>query len=173
LCESKRGRRRGARECVFINAVPIIKLFAWGKGDNGGHVLRETTSRSLCGLVCPSRTRGSVHRGCYYAVCVFMIIAVPISIRLFGVCLLLQCVCSYKAVRVVYSCVFITAVPIIKLFARGEGYCVCLPLSTYVCVPIIKRNSRGRGIVEDCVCLLLQYLLQSCSRVCLLLQYLL
>jgi hypothetical protein len=25
-------------------------------GDIGGHVLRETTSRGLCGLVCPSRT---------------------------------------------------------------------------------------------------------------------
>jgi hypothetical protein len=27
-----------------------------GGGDMGGHVLRETTSRSLCGLGCPSRT---------------------------------------------------------------------------------------------------------------------
>ena len=43
-------------ECVFITAVPITKLFAWGEGDSGGHVLRETTSRGLCGLVCPSRT---------------------------------------------------------------------------------------------------------------------
>ena len=42
--------------CVFITAVPITKLFAWGEGDSGGHVLRETTSRGLCGLVCPSRT---------------------------------------------------------------------------------------------------------------------
>ena len=24
--------------------------------NNGGHVLRETTCQSLCGLVCPSRT---------------------------------------------------------------------------------------------------------------------
>jgi hypothetical protein len=23
--------------CVFITAVPIIKLFAWGEGDSGGH----------------------------------------------------------------------------------------------------------------------------------------
>ncbi len=22
--------------CVFITAVPIIKLFAWGEGDSGG-----------------------------------------------------------------------------------------------------------------------------------------
>ena len=42
--------------CVFITAVPLIKLFAWRKGESGGHVLRETTSRGLCGLVCPSRT---------------------------------------------------------------------------------------------------------------------
>ena len=43
-------------ECVFITSVPSTKLFAWGEGDSGGHVLRETTSRGLCGLVCPSRT---------------------------------------------------------------------------------------------------------------------
>ena len=42
--------------CVFITAVPIIKLFAWGEGYSGGHVLRETTRRGPCGLVCPSRT---------------------------------------------------------------------------------------------------------------------
>ena len=30
--------------CVFITAGPITKLFAWGEGDSGGHVLRETTS---------------------------------------------------------------------------------------------------------------------------------
>jgi hypothetical protein len=44
---------------VFITAVPIIKLFAWGEGDSGGYVLRETTSRGLpvCGLVCPGHFR--------------------------------------------------------------------------------------------------------------------
>jgi hypothetical protein len=42
--------------CVYTTVVPIIKLFAWGEGDSGGHVLRETTSRGLCGLGCPSRT---------------------------------------------------------------------------------------------------------------------
>jgi len=42
--------------CVFITARLSTKLFAWGGGDVGGHVLRETTSRGLCGLVCPSRT---------------------------------------------------------------------------------------------------------------------
>ena len=46
---------------MFITAVPITsKLFAWGGGGvGGGHVLRETTSRGLCGLVCPSRTIAS------------------------------------------------------------------------------------------------------------------
>ena len=39
--------------CVLITAVPITKLFAWGEGDSGGHVLRETARR---GLVCPSQT---------------------------------------------------------------------------------------------------------------------
>jgi hypothetical protein len=42
--------------CVFITAVTIIKLLTLGEGESGGHVLRETTSRSRCGLVCPSRT---------------------------------------------------------------------------------------------------------------------
>jgi hypothetical protein len=42
--------------CVFITAVPLIKLFSWGEGESGGHVLRETTSRGRCGLGCPSRT---------------------------------------------------------------------------------------------------------------------
>ena len=37
--------------CVFISAVPIINLFEWGQGNSGGHVLRETTTRGLCGLV--------------------------------------------------------------------------------------------------------------------------
>jgi hypothetical protein len=43
----------------FITAVPITKLFAGGGGvESGGHVLRVTTSRGQCELVCPSRTRG-------------------------------------------------------------------------------------------------------------------
>ena len=47
--------------CVFITAVPLIKLCEWGEGDSGGHVLQETTSRGLCGVVCPSHT--SEHGG--------------------------------------------------------------------------------------------------------------
>jgi hypothetical protein len=41
-------------------------MFTWGGGDMGGHVLRETTSRGLCGLGCPSRTSERV------CVCVFI-----------------------------------------------------------------------------------------------------
>jgi len=39
----------GVCGCVFITAVPITKLFAWGEGDSGGHVLLETTGRGLSG----------------------------------------------------------------------------------------------------------------------------
>jgi hypothetical protein len=43
--------------CVYYCSTyyKAVRVCVWG-GDNGGHVLRETTSRSLCGLVCPSRT---------------------------------------------------------------------------------------------------------------------
>ena len=29
--------------CVFITAVPIIKMFAWREGDSGGHALYDGT----------------------------------------------------------------------------------------------------------------------------------
>ena len=53
---------------MFITAVPILSVCVYycstyykavrvcGGENNGGHVLRETTSRGLCELVCPSRT---------------------------------------------------------------------------------------------------------------------
>ncbi len=43
---------------MFVTAVPITKLFAGGERgvESGGHVLRDTTSRGQCELVCPSRT---------------------------------------------------------------------------------------------------------------------
>jgi hypothetical protein len=44
------------RVCVFIPARPSTMLLACEWGVIGGHVLRETTSRGLCGLVCPSHT---------------------------------------------------------------------------------------------------------------------
>ena len=90
--------------CVFITAGPSTKLFACVGGDIGGHVLRETTSRGLCGLVCPSRTSERGGEG---------------------------------------DCV--------KEGGGGEGKCererVCLLLQ-----------------YQHCVYLLLQYLVQSCSR---------
>ena len=41
--------------CVYYCST-LDKAVRMGEGDSGGHVLRETTSRGLCGLVCPSRT---------------------------------------------------------------------------------------------------------------------
>ena len=44
--------------CVCLLLQYLLQSFSrvCGRGNNGGHVLRETTSRGLCGLVCPSRT---------------------------------------------------------------------------------------------------------------------
>jgi hypothetical protein len=42
------GREGGRGRCVCV--------YYCREGDGGGHVLRETTGRGLCGLVCPSRT---------------------------------------------------------------------------------------------------------------------
>ncbi len=75
--------------CVYFCRTYYKAVGVCG-GDIGGHVLRETTSRGLCGLVCPSRTNER----------------------------------------------------------EGEGDCV-------------KEGGGGEG---KCVCLLLQYLVQSCSR---------
>ena len=47
----------GQRERVRVYyCSTYYKAVRVGRGDSGGHVLRETTSRGLCGLVCPSRT---------------------------------------------------------------------------------------------------------------------
>jgi hypothetical protein len=98
--------------CVFITVVPSTKMFAWGWGDMGGHVLQEMTSRGLCGLGCPSRW-----------------------------------------------CVFITAGPSTKLFAWGGGN---MSMGGHV---LRETTSRGLGVWVLCaVCLLLQYLIQSCAR---------
>jgi hypothetical protein len=42
--------------CVYYFSTYYKAVRVGGGGNNGGHVLRETTSRGLCGLVCPSRT---------------------------------------------------------------------------------------------------------------------
>jgi hypothetical protein len=45
------------RVCVCLLLQDLVqRCLHGGGGDMGGHVLRETTSRCLCGLVCPSRT---------------------------------------------------------------------------------------------------------------------
>jgi hypothetical protein len=43
--------------CVCLLLQDLVQICLHGGGGNmGGHVLRETTSRGLCGLGCPSRT---------------------------------------------------------------------------------------------------------------------
>ena len=42
--------------CVCLLLQYLLQSCSHGEGDSGGHVRRETTSRGLCGLVCPSRT---------------------------------------------------------------------------------------------------------------------
>jgi len=49
--------------CVYYCRTYYKAVHVCGGGDSGGHVLRETTSRDLCGLVCPSRTVLCVSRG--------------------------------------------------------------------------------------------------------------
>jgi hypothetical protein len=53
------GRRDDPWYCVCMYLLLQYLLQSCsrgGKGDSGGHVLRETTSRGLCGIVCPSHT---------------------------------------------------------------------------------------------------------------------
>jgi hypothetical protein len=63
-CGGASNRREKIREqsvlvrvCVCLLLQDLVQSCVRGEGgDIGGHVLRETTSRGLCGLVCPSRT---------------------------------------------------------------------------------------------------------------------
>jgi hypothetical protein len=48
---------RRTRTCVCLLLQDLVQsCLHGGGGDMAGHVLRETTSRGLCGLGCPSRT---------------------------------------------------------------------------------------------------------------------
>jgi hypothetical protein len=77
---------RGHGVCVYYCSTCYKSVRVGGGGNNGGHVLRETTSRSLCGLVYPSRTS---ERG----VCEVTEFRVPLTRRLrcvfFIMCVLL------------------------------------------------------------------------------------
>jgi hypothetical protein len=46
---------RGSGACVCLLLQDLVQNCLRGGGDMGGHVLRETTSRGLCGLGCPSK----------------------------------------------------------------------------------------------------------------------
>jgi hypothetical protein len=49
--------RLSADVCVCLLLQDLVQnCLRGGWGDMGGHVLREMTSRGLCGLGCPSRT---------------------------------------------------------------------------------------------------------------------
>ena len=50
------GRFWGADVCVYYCSTYYKTVRVCGGREGGGHVLRETTIRGLCGLVCPSRT---------------------------------------------------------------------------------------------------------------------
>jgi hypothetical protein len=62
----RRAKCQNRRSCSLHFYCVCVFIYYWstyykavrveGGGNNGGHVLRETTSRSLCGLVYPSRT---------------------------------------------------------------------------------------------------------------------
>ncbi len=112
---------------VFITsftAIPVTKLFAW-EGDSGGHVLRETTSRGLCGLVYPSRTSEHGGEG--------------------------DCVKEGRGEEGERE--------------RERVLGVRLRHSRRVDVEVNPQRRRfGRRESDVCVCLLLQYLLQRCSR---------
>ena len=149
--------------CVFSTAVPITKLFAWGEGNSGGHVLRETTSRGLCGLVGPSRTserggegdcvkEGGGGEGEREGAC-----AASLSLYLYP---LARSPASFhrSSLRPRLRCVFITAVPIIKLFAWGEGDSGGHVLRETTSRGLCGLVCPSRTSEKMCVCLLLQYL---------------
>jgi hypothetical protein len=55
--EQEAPRKVRQKLCVCLLLQDLVqRCLHGGGGDMGGHVLRETTSRGLCGLVCPSRT---------------------------------------------------------------------------------------------------------------------
>ncbi len=117
--------RRGSPDtvCVFITEVPITKLFEWGEGDSGGHVLRETTSRGLVDL---GHVRNPVlqHRGRLFSLVPLVWESNPVPNLQGAWCNLKSEPPAQRSLpREVPACVcfFITAGPIIKLFAWEEG----------------------------------------------------
>jgi hypothetical protein len=104
--KEEKGSARGSvpvfRVCVCVCVCLLLQDLVqsclhgvWGEGDMGGHVLRKTTSRDLCGLVCPSRTSERGGEG--------------------------DCVKEGGCVCVRRGCMFITAGPSTKLFTWGTS----------------------------------------------------
>ncbi len=141
--------------CVFITAVPITKLFARGGGGSGGYVLRETTSRGLCELVCPFRT-GTREEPCTLTQGGAPFSLVPLvwesNPKLQGG----FCKPNHQPIGGGVVC------PSRTSEHEGEGYCVKEGSSSYpipnpdlcVCVfitagPIIKLFAGGEGAVKD------------------------
>ena len=49
VCASVEGEERGEEICMCITGGPGTKLCAGGKGESEGRVIRDATSRGLCG----------------------------------------------------------------------------------------------------------------------------
>jgi hypothetical protein len=99
--EGERERERGGAEVRRYSQCVCV----CGGGDMEGHVLRETTSRGLCGLGCPSRTSERGGEGDYVkegggevvrAGPVCLLLQVCVKPR----CVFYYCRTYYKAVRV-------------------------------------------------------------------------
>ena len=144
--------------CVYYSSNYYKAVRVGGGGDSGGHVLRESTSRGLCGLGCPSRTserggegdcvkEGGDEKGSATA-------RERDSAR--GVCLLLQYLlqsCSRggggnNGGHVLRETTSRGLCGLVCPQRNSERVCVCVCITA---VPIMR------------VLLLLQYLIQSCA----------
>jgi hypothetical protein len=140
VCEVRVGKPVRGGVCVYYCSTYYKAVReGWG-GESGGHVLRETTSRGLCELVCPSCTKIDLDiRGeNKEEECVF-ITAVPITE---AGCVLLH---TKLFARGFPLCVFITAVPNTKLFARGGGG----PMQSNNVVPSSQRMRSNQLILSN------------------------
>ena len=141
--------------CVFYYCRTYYKAVRVGGEESGGHVLRETTSRGLCGLVCPSRTGTREEPGT-------LIQGAPVFPR------------SSRAGTRDEPGTLTQGAPVFPGSSRlgnepkTPGWLVQDPTTSPSgdLIPTIRGSGAHPGRGWHGVCLLLQYLLQSCSRVC-------